>query len=116
MAPSELSVATAWPLPFALTAKIPGAAGTICTLSAAEAPTVVVTTTSTGPRPRFQGTWALICPAETKYSGAGTPPKVTDSTFPSAVASGMAAAVTVWDARLTPNTDAMEPGATPSPV
>src|SRR5712692_10455425 len=66
------------PLPLEICEKMPGDAVCTVTLTAALATLFTVTTTGTEPVGVAHGTWALICPEETKYSGAGRPPIVTE--------------------------------------
>src|SRR5258706_5154550 len=102
------------PLPLEACEKIPGAAVWIVRFAAALALPLTVTTTGAVPAVVAQGTWALICPPETKYNAAGRPWMVTDVPFRLKGKGTLEAALTDV-AKFVPKIEMMEPGATPPP-
>ena len=115
-----LSYAKAWPIPFAVVVKMPGATGATVAFWAADVPLLRVPTMFTVPLSRpsstLNGSCALIWFRLTKYNPAGILLNVTDVTSLNPVGSGMALALAVEAARFVPKMDTMEPGATPCVV
>src|SRR5712692_1546024 len=91
--------------------KIPTAAEATLKVSDLLVPALVVTTAVAVPGAVSKGTWALICPGETKKSGAGVPFTVTAAPA-NCVGKGTSDAKIVSAARFTPKIEMIDPGAT----